>query len=91
MAYGEAGDWIKAETLHLRALGIREQVFGAMNPEVAQSLANLAVLHHSSGDLDKAERYYEAALHTFAATRLPDDPEIESVRANLESLKSQKP
>jgi len=91
VAYTEAGDWIRAENLHLRALGIREQVFGAMNPEVAQSLANLAVLHHSSGNLKKAERYYEAALKTYAATRKPDDPEMESVRANLENLKSRNP
>ena len=87
VAYGEEGDWTQAETLHLRALGIREQVFGAMNPEVAQSLANLAVLHHSSGNIAKAERYYDASLKTYAATRLPDDPEMTSVRANFEDLK----
>ena len=91
VAYGEAGDWTQAETLHLRALGIREQVFGSMNPEVAQSLSNLAVLYHSSGSLAKAERYYEAALKTYAATRLPDDPEIASVQANFENLKQMKP
>jgi len=90
VAYCEVGDWTQAETLHLRALGIREQVFGSMNPEVAQSLSNLAVLHHSSGNFAKAERYYEAALKTYAATRLPDDPEIESVLVNFENLKKQK-
>ena len=86
IAYTEAGDWVRAENLHMRALGIREQVFGAMHPEVAQSLANLAVVYHSSSNFSKARSYYEAALKTYLAFKKPDAPELASIEATLEKL-----
>ena len=86
IAYTEARDWVRAENLHMRALGIREQVFGAMHPEVAQSLANLAIVYHSSSNYEKARSYYKAALKTYLAFKKPDDPELASIKANLEKL-----
>ena len=86
VAYTEAGDWVRAENLHMRAMGIREQLFGAMHPEVAQSLANLAVVYHSSSNFSKARAYYEAALKTYLAFKNPDAPELAPIRANLEKI-----
>jgi len=88
VAYTETGDWVRAENLHMRALGIREQVFGAMHPEVAQSLANLAVVYHSCSNYSKARGYYEAALKTYLAFKKPDAPELVSIKANLEKIRS---
>ena len=70
----------------MRARGIREQVFGAMHPEVAQSLANLAVVYHASSNFKKARAYYSAAMKTYLAFKKPDAPELASLRANLEKL-----
>lgn len=89
VAYMEAGDWVRAENLQMRALGIREQVFGAMHPDVAQSLANLAVLYHSSSNFEKARNYYEAAIQTYLAFKKPDAPEVQTLRSNLEKLRTQ--
>lgn len=86
VALTDAGDYVRAENIHLRALGIREKAFGAMHPDVAQSLGNLAVVYHSAGDLAKAEAYYKAALQTYAVTHHPDDPELASVKENYGKL-----
>ena len=44
----------------------------------AHALANMAVVHHMRGDLERARQGYEAALRL--------DPELEAARANLDKL-----
>lgn len=86
VALTEERDYVRAENMHLRALGIRESSFGAMHPEVAQSLGNLAVVYHLAGNFEKARSFYTAALQTYAATHAPDDPELAGLRENFSRL-----
>ncbi len=64
VACTDHGDFAKAENLHLRALQIREEIFGSNHPDVGQSLANLAVVYHAKRLHAKAERFYRSAIET---------------------------
>jgi tetratricopeptide (TPR) repeat protein len=86
VAYTDAGDYVRAENMHMQALAIREKCFGGMHPDVAQSLGNMAVVYHSSRDYDRAENFYRASLDIFRRFRPSDDPEVEAVQANYDSL-----
>ncbi|HMW02860.1 MAG TPA: CHAT domain-containing protein, partial [Acidobacteriota bacterium] len=60
--YRDKGDEVKAESLHQRALAIREKALGADHPETANSLDNLAVLYYSKDDFTRAEPLFQRAL-----------------------------
>jgi tetratricopeptide (TPR) repeat protein len=55
--YSTLGDYNKAESLYLRALGIREKVLGSDHPDVAESLNNLASLSRALNNVDNAIAY----------------------------------
>jgi len=57
-----------------------------MHPEVAQSMANLAVIYHAMKNFDKARSYYENSLQIYRRFRGPDDEEMQVVQANYEAL-----
>src|SRR5581483_8032107 len=54
--------YAQAESLYLRALGIREQCFGSEHPQTAASLNHLAILHRDNGNYREAEPFYQRAL-----------------------------
>ncbi|HND22504.1 MAG TPA: tetratricopeptide repeat protein, partial [Acidobacteriota bacterium] len=54
--YRDQGNLPKAESLHQRALAIREKVFGPDHIAVARSLNNLGLLYRDKGDFGKAEQ-----------------------------------
>ncbi|HEY5707665.1 MAG TPA: tetratricopeptide repeat protein [Terrimicrobiaceae bacterium] len=86
VAYTDLRDFVNAENLHMQALAIREKCFGAMHPDVAQSMANLAVVYHASGNHQKALAFYTGALKIYKCFRKSDDPEMQTVMANHEAL-----
>jgi len=86
VAYIEARNFDRAESLHMQALATRERCYGATHPEVAQSMANLAVVYHSTGQYDKAEAFYSGALKIYKRFRGSDDAEMQTVQANYDSL-----
>ena len=86
VACTETGELEQAESLHLRALSIREKCFGGLHPEVAQSLANLGVVYHSLGDFDRASRFYLSALEIYRRYKPSNDPVLAAIQANLDSL-----
>ncbi len=70
----------------MQALAIRETSYGAMHPEVAQSMANLAVVYHAMKNLQKAGSFYSGALKIYKRFRDADDPEMQTVQENYNAL-----
>ena len=60
--YYSKGRYDKAESMHQRALALREKVLGPEHPEVAQSLSNLAELYRVLARYDRAKSLYERSL-----------------------------
>jgi tetratricopeptide (TPR) repeat protein len=80
------GRYTEAESLHRRALAIRENALGSEHPYTAQSLNNLAVLYDEQGRYAEAEPLYRRALairekalgseHPYTATTVRNYPEL---------------
>lgn len=66
----------QAESLHLRALRIREQVCGPDHPAVADSLYHLAQLYQKQGQYEQAEPVYLRALRIREQACGPDHPDV---------------
>ncbi len=73
----------EAEATLRRALSLREQHFGAEHPEVAQSLANLAMFYRLRGNYQAAEPLYRRALEVIEKVRGPEHPELATVLNNV--------
>jgi CHAT domain-containing protein/tetratricopeptide (TPR) repeat protein len=73
----------EAEVALRRALSLREQHFGAEHPEVAQSLANLAMFYRLRGNYQAAEPLYRRALEVIENVRGPEHPELATVLNNV--------
>ncbi len=73
----------EAEATLRRALSLREQHFGAEHPEVAQSLANLAMFYRLRGNYQAAEPLYWRALEVIEKFRGPEHPELATVLNNV--------
>ena len=74
--------YTEAEQIHLRALAIREKVFPANPPDIAQSKCNLAVVYHSRGDYERASELYRDSLHAWETAMAKPPEEYEIVAAN---------
>src|SRR5688572_29019717 len=57
-----AGKYVEAEPLYLRALAIREEIRGAEHPDVADSLNSLGLLYRTQGQYVRAEPLFHRAL-----------------------------
>lgn len=86
VALCEWKEFAEAEICHLRALQICESAFGSTHPDVGQSLSNLAVLYHIKRDSARAIKFYRAAIEILGRTREANDSEVQTLRANLDSL-----
>jgi tetratricopeptide (TPR) repeat protein len=58
----QRGEYKQVESLHQRALAIREEVLGFEHPDTATSLNNLATLYIYQGKYEEAEPLYQRAL-----------------------------
>jgi hypothetical protein len=72
--------------MYLRALRIKEKIFGKQNIEVAMTSNNLAVLYKSQGKYREAERLYRRALSIFEKRLAPKHPNLIACRDNYNSL-----
>ncbi|HMW02784.1 MAG TPA: DUF2225 domain-containing protein, partial [Acidobacteriota bacterium] len=79
-------DYQRAEPLLQRALTIREKLFGADHPEVAQCLNNLAWVYHRKGDDQKAKSFFQQALAIWEKAFGPDHPQPASALNSLAIL-----
>jgi tetratricopeptide (TPR) repeat protein len=60
--YAHRGSYAEAESLHRRALAIKEKALGPDHPDVAAALNNLAELYRAQGRFGDAEPLYRQAL-----------------------------
>ena len=65
-AHQMLGDWTEAETLHRRALELRERTLGSEHPDVGESLHALGVVADAQGRLEEAAVHYSWALTTLS-------------------------
>jgi DNA-binding winged helix-turn-helix (wHTH) protein/tetratricopeptide (TPR) repeat protein len=75
--------WAEAESLHRRALAIREKALGPEHPDVAQSLNNLAWLHQHTGRHTEAEGLHRRAIVIAENTLGPEHPDVAQSVSNL--------
>jgi kinesin light chain len=89
---GKRNKFKEAEILCKRALEIREKCLGALHPDVAKQLNNLALLCQNQGKYDDVESYYKRAIEIYIKTLGIDDPNVAKTKNNLASayLKQQK-
>ncbi len=79
--YRRLGLFAEARPLLERSLALRSEHLGAASPATADSLFELAVLDHQSGEQAAARRGHEAALAIREARLGPEHPEVaESLR-----------
>jgi len=76
----------EAEPLYLQALHVREQALGPEHPDVASTLANLAVLYRSQGQYEQAEPLFQRALHVREQALGSEHPDVASTLASLAIL-----
>jgi len=76
----------EAEKIHLRALDIREKLYPATHPDIAQSKCNLAVVYHSRGDYAKAAELYRASLKSWEEASGKPSEDYEVVASNYADL-----
>lgn len=74
-----------AEGLYREALEIWETLQPGSDALVAESLANLALLHRARGEHEKARALLERALPLYEKTLPADDPTVARVRALIAS------
>jgi len=81
-----AGDLAAADRLLRAAAGLQEAELGPVDPDLAYTLNNLAVVAERSGRLDEAETFYRRATAIAAAALPADDPMVLTSRKNLEDF-----
>ena len=76
----------EAESLHRRALTIREKAEGPNHPDIATSLSSLAELCVSQGRPAESEPLYQRALAIRERALGPDNPEVAASLSSLAEL-----
>lgn len=82
----DAGDLAAADALLRNVARIQESELGAVNPELANTVNNLAVVAEMDRRLHDAEAFYRRALAIASASLAADDPVLVSSRKNLEDF-----
>src|SRR3954451_116883 len=82
----DAGDLAAADALLRDVARIQESELGAVHPELANTVNNLAVVAEMDGRLPDAEGYYRRAFAIASASLAADDPIVVSSRKNLEDF-----
>src|SRR3954462_4989842 len=82
----DAGDLAAADALLRDVVRIQESELGAVHPELANTVNNLAVVAEMDRRLPDAEAYYRRALAIGSASLAADDPVLVSSRKNLEDF-----
>jgi tetratricopeptide (TPR) repeat protein/tRNA A-37 threonylcarbamoyl transferase component Bud32 len=80
------GEYEKAQSLHERALEIREALLVETHPDVAASLNNLANVRWARGDQDEAKQLFERSLPAWEAALGADHPTVAKVLNNLANV-----
>jgi tetratricopeptide (TPR) repeat protein len=78
-----SSDFAPARPLLLRALHIRENLFGVDHESVAATLASLAHVENELGEFDAMHRNAERAGYIFERLRGPDHPDTVTARIDV--------
>ncbi len=81
-----ASDFARANVTLREALRLQEAALGALHPEVASTLNNLAVVSETLGRMDEAEGYFRRAYAIASAALPPNDPLVVTSRENLKDF-----
>src|SRR5262245_55904191 len=81
-----AGDLASADELLRAAARIQEDELGPLNPDLANTLNNLAIVAERTGRLGDAEMFYRRAVAITSASLPVDDPMRAASRQNLEDF-----
>src|SRR5258706_2995824 len=79
-------DLASADELLRGAARIQEAELGAVHPDLANTLNNLAVVAEKTGRFGDAETFYRRAVAIASASLPVDDPMITASRKNLEDF-----
>jgi len=82
----QRGEYQQVESLHLRALAIREEVLGPEHGDTAVSLEHLARIYESQGKYEQAKPLYQRVLAINEKIYEPDHPNIATALNNLALL-----
>ena len=82
----QRGEYEQVESLHQRALAIREQVQGPDHSDTATSLSHLAFFSMQQGKYEEAEPLYQRALAIYEKAYGSDHPGVAIVLNNLAEL-----
>jgi CHAT domain-containing protein/Tfp pilus assembly protein PilF len=82
----QVAEWQKAESLLQRSLGIQGRIFGKRSLQTMSSVINLALLYQSRGDLNKAEKLYDAFLEISEQSKSQTHPTIARGLENLSAF-----
>ena len=80
----------EAEATQVRALTIKEDVYGPNHHEVAVTLGNLGIVQERLGRSGEAEATTRRAWQIFTDTLGPDHPNTQQAKQNLDQLNQQK-
>jgi CHAT domain-containing protein len=86
LLHGLQGELARAESLHLRALAIREAALEPRDPDIAASLNNLANLYYSQAAYARAEPLYLRALTIREELLGEHHPDVAASLNNLANL-----
>jgi hypothetical protein len=81
-----AEDLAHADDLLRRAAHIQEAELGALHPDLANTLNNLAIVAEKTGRLHEAEAFYRRAVAITSASLPADHPMATASRENLEDF-----
>ena len=79
-------DLALADELLRRAAHIQEVELGPLDPDLASTLNNLAIVAEKTGRIDEAEMFYRRAVAITSASLAADHPMITASRENLEAF-----
>ena len=84
--YVDTGDYVRAESLLVKALGADEQAYGALHPDLALDLQTLGLVYLDQGKYDLAEPLYKRALTLTETVLGPTHPSTATSLNNLARL-----
>ena len=88
MLYQANKDFVKAEYSYKRAIDVVQKSSGENNIEAAKIINNLGSLYYNEKQYDKAISAYTKSLAIAEKTYAPEDPRLQKIRKNIETIKA---
>ncbi|MFK8164390.1 MAG: tetratricopeptide repeat protein, partial [Lewinella sp.] len=89
LLYRDQGRYEEALTFFQKAIEISEAVLDAKHPDLAISYNNIGSLYQDQGRYEEALTFFQKAIEIFEASLGREHPHTQTVRRNLEGLKTE--